>query len=334
MELCQAEALCIFHHHNGCIGYIHPHFHNRSRYQNINIAGTEFLHHAVLIRRFHFPVQRGNPNRFRELTSQFLCIIIHVFQAFQFAFFHHGTNHIYLMPLGNLFLHKLICILPKRFIHHTVFNRFTSHRHLMNHRKVHISIKDHGQGTRNRRCTHNQNMGSQSFVRKMHSLFHPKSVLFVSYYQCQFLKSHRFLNQCMGSHHHLTGAFFYLPVYFFFIFSSYRACQQTDIQTKLIGFIHLTEILKMLSSQHLCRCHNGTLISVGGCQQHGQESQNGFTGTHISLHQTAHGIWTGHVCYDFRIYLQLILRQPIGQLFHQALHLSGFHHGKCIIHLL
>ena len=63
MQLCESEALCIFHKHYCCIGNINPNLDNRRRYKDINLPGSECVHNFLLLCCLHFSMQSSHPNR-------------------------------------------------------------------------------------------------------------------------------------------------------------------------------------------------------------------------------------------------------------------------------
>ena len=92
----------------------------------------------------------------------------------------------------------------------------------------------------------------------------------------------------------------------------------------------LTEFLEcfiMLLCKYFRRCHDGRLISILCAPRHCQKSQNRFTGTHVSLNQTLHGIRSLHIFHHIMQCSSLCSRQFIRKLLNQFFHeLRMFHH--------
>ena len=82
-----------------------------------------------------------------------------------------------------------------------------------------------------------------------------------------------------------------------------------------------------LLCKYFRRCHDGRLISILCAPRHCQKSQNRFTGTHVSLNQTLHGIRSLHIFRHIMQCSSLCSRQFIRKLLNQIFHeLRMFHH--------
>ncbi len=62
VQLRQAEAFGMLHHHDGRLRDIHAHFDHRGGDQHLGFAGFEFRHRIVALRPFHPPVHETDRN--------------------------------------------------------------------------------------------------------------------------------------------------------------------------------------------------------------------------------------------------------------------------------
>ncbi len=60
MQLSQAKHLSIFDDHDGGIGYVDTHFHNRSADKDIYLSFLEGRHHSFLFTGRHLSVHKTN----------------------------------------------------------------------------------------------------------------------------------------------------------------------------------------------------------------------------------------------------------------------------------
>ena len=61
VELAEAEALRVFHHHQTGVGNVHAHFNDGGGHQNIRFSCGKGGHYSVFFPGLHFAVDIGNP---------------------------------------------------------------------------------------------------------------------------------------------------------------------------------------------------------------------------------------------------------------------------------
>ena len=61
VQLGQAEALGVLHHHTGGVGDVHAHLHHGGGHQNIALPGGKGLHDLLLFLRLHLAVEHRYP---------------------------------------------------------------------------------------------------------------------------------------------------------------------------------------------------------------------------------------------------------------------------------
>lgn len=57
VELCQAETLCAFYHHDARVGDVYADFDDGGRDENVNASFTEALHNVFFFFRLHLAVE-------------------------------------------------------------------------------------------------------------------------------------------------------------------------------------------------------------------------------------------------------------------------------------
>ena len=140
VQLCQTEALRIFHHHYCGIGNIDTYFNYRGGDQDIDLLISKFFHDTVFVCRAHFPMEISHLNGRWQSCPEFLRIIYYILQVFRFPFLHHGTDDISLSACSHLFCDKFISLRTIGSSYNTVFDRQTICRQFINDGDLQISI--------------------------------------------------------------------------------------------------------------------------------------------------------------------------------------------------
>ena len=300
MELCKAESFRIFHHHYRGIGHINSNFNNSGGDENLNLLTVKTFHNLILLSACHLSVKIIHFNRWRKDFLYFFCIVQNIFQIHKFTFFHHRTDNIHLMALMDLIFNKSISSRPISRINHTIFNRLSFCRKLINDGNIQISIKNNRQSPWNRRSTHNEYMGQTSFSQKPFPLIYAEAMLFIGNDHTKIMKMNLFLNDCMSTDEDVDFMGFQRFINRPFFSYLHRTGQKSDSDTYPRFLIKSLKIIQktliMLSGQYLRRCHQTALISGLYCRQKSQLGDNCFPGTHIALKQTIHHMGTGKIC--------------------------------------
>ena len=153
MQLCQAQPLSIFHHHQGGVGNIHTHFDHRSGDQQLRVApgkaghpfGFFFCFHAA-VDQLYAQVRQGDL-QFREGGFRRLGLQL-------FGFLDERADPV---RLGIPFLGVRAAGIVDPFDHlgaaafrqHQGIDGLAPRRHFVDHRGVQVAIHAHGQGAGN-----------------------------------------------------------------------------------------------------------------------------------------------------------------------------------------
>ena len=130
-----------------------------------------------------------------------------VAQVQRFAFFNQRANPIHLAALGHLGADALDHLVAARLVHHLGDDGRAPRRQLVQGGHVQVGVVAHGQGARNGRGRHHQQMRLQAgvlqFVAQGQALRHAKAVLLVNHRQRQVFELHLGLDDGVRAHHQL-----------------------------------------------------------------------------------------------------------------------------------
>ena len=177
---------------------------------------------------------------------------------------------------------------------------FSSWRHFINLRVVEICIDRHCQGSRDRRCSHDQLVGhyiSRGFFLQRQSLIDTKTVLFIDDNKAQGLEQYTGLKQGMRANHNIC---FTRGNRFQFLrsFSALVGTRQTDnLQTHRRE--PFAEIGPMLLGQNLGWRHQCTLKSGFYHRQAGERGNHCFSTTNVTLEQAHHWLAAFKILHQF-----------------------------------
>ena len=230
----------------------------------------------------------------RQLFPQKLCVVQHIFRLDHLALLYHGTDDVGLAPGSNFPGNELICLVPVPGVYHTVFDRQTLSRHLINDRNIQVSIQNDSQSPGNRSGTHNQHMRCQlrimftALVSQGFPLPYAEPVLLIGNDQSQPVIMHFFLDQGMSSHYDicLVGSNLFVGQTLFLC--RHGTCHQNHLLLNPVSGKQTGNGFVVLLCQDLGRRHQSPLTSVHGRFQKGQYCHNGFSGAYIALYQTVH----------------------------------------------
>ena len=95
----------------------------------------------------------------------------------------------YLISLSNFTADDFVDAVSLVFKKNLRSDRFLTRRHLIDYGDVKIAIYRHRQCSRNRGCRHDEEIRHHALLPQCSSLYHTETMLFVDYYQPQFLKN-------------------------------------------------------------------------------------------------------------------------------------------------
>ena len=268
----------------------------------MHLALLEGLHHCLLFRWFHPPVDEADikfrqrqlelfPGGFRRLGLQ------------QIGLFNQRTDPIGLATfLGAGVTHAVDNVAAARVRDSDGRYRGTARRQLIDNRGIEIGISGHRQGARNRRSGHDQLMRVETLLLALfpqrQALMNAKAVLFVDNHQRQAVKLHLLLENGVGADNHLhftVGDGFLLRLArFAFLFASQPAdfnAQRREPAAEIIG---------VLLGEQFGRRHQRHLLTMGDSAQGGQRGNQRFTGSDVALYQAHHRHVQRHIALDLR----------------------------------
>ncbi len=216
VQLRQPEALGMFDHHQAGVGHVHPHLDDGGGDEQADFARAERLHGGALFLRLHAPVQQADLHRpltgpRRQRGTEFGVGSHGVLQIERLAFLNERANPIGLPPLrgqradpGDEF------VAPIR-ADNAGAHRRSARRQNIDGGHVQIAEQRHGQGARNGRGAHHQQMRLQAAalraraqaVAQGQALRHAEAMLLVHDRQPQAGKTHLRLNDGVGAQHEL-----------------------------------------------------------------------------------------------------------------------------------
>ena len=266
----------------------------------MHLALLEGLHHRLLLRRFHPPVDEADielrqrqfelfPGGFRRLGFQ------------QIGLFNQRTDPIGLATfMGTGVAHAVDNIAAPGVGDGDGGHRSSAWRQLVDNRGVQIGVGGHRQGAGDRRGGHDQLMRVESllltFLPQRQPLMHAEAVLFVDNHQRQAVKLHLLLEDGVGADNHLhfaAGDSLLLRLAgFAFLF----ARQPADFNTQ--RFEPVAEVIGMLLGKQFGGRHQRHLFAVDDSAQGGQGSDQRFTGANVALHQAHHRHVQRHIVFN------------------------------------
>ena len=187
MQLAQAEALGVFHHHQRGVGHVHTHLHHGGGHQNIRLAAGKGRHDGLLLLGLHLAVKYRDPQVREGLLLQGLCIGRHglalVGQLVAVA--HQRADDEHLMPLLHLLADEAVQPRPIPLVHGEGAHPLPSRRQLVNDGHIQIAVDDQRQRPGNGCGRQHQHMGSLRLLAQGRPLVDAEAVLLVRHHQPQ-----------------------------------------------------------------------------------------------------------------------------------------------------
>ena len=163
------------------------------------------------------------------------------------------------------------------------------------------------QGSRNRCSGHREQMGLQALVEKTVALTHSKAMLLINHHQSQTIEGNWILQEGMGSHKNAQRSAGEIAQNLSSAASWSGASEQlhADVQWRQ----PIAQIAVVLRRQHFCWRHQGSLApSFHSTQQRGNR-HNGFSTSHIPLHEPRHRFGAHQILFNFREHPLLSTRE-------------------------
>jgi len=193
-----------------------------------------------------------------------------------FGLFDERIDYVDLAALANYRVQEVVYLFARLFAPHRSYDGLSSGRHLVNDRKIEVSVDGHRERARNRRCGHNQNVRVVTPVYQFRALKHSEPVLFVNHHQAKPGKLHAFLYERVGADHEINLPFGYLFVKFAFARGGQRPCEHL---CAIRGRSHQAfYISRVLLGEYLGRHHQCDLIAALYSQAAG--ARPGYTARH------------------------------------------------------
>ena len=201
VQLAQAEAVGVLHHHQRGVGHVHAHLHHRGGHQNVALAGGKGGHDLLLFPGLHAAVEQRHPQVGKRLFPQLPGVggdgLALVGQVVLLP--HQRADDEHLMPLGHLLADEGVepqaVLLP----HHEGVHRLSARRQLIDDRHVQITVDDQRQRAGNGRGRQHQQVGRRPLAAKGGALIHAEAVLLVGDDQPQRVVGHVLRQQGVGA---------------------------------------------------------------------------------------------------------------------------------------
>ena len=143
MKLCKSKPVCIFYHHDSCIGHIYTNLHDCCGHKHLRLIICKALHHLILCLALHPAVKHIYSDILWQCRFKHLCIVYDIFPFRVFGFLHKRAYNIRLMAGSHLLSNKAVGLWPECRANHTVLDWKPLCRHLIYDRDIHITVYDY-----------------------------------------------------------------------------------------------------------------------------------------------------------------------------------------------
>ena len=182
--------------------------------------------------------------------------------------------------------------------------RLAARRQLVDYGHVQVAVEGHGQGPRDGRGRHHQDVGRLGCLESQPGpLVHPEAVLFVDDHESQMGEDHIVLYDRVGAYEDVYLSAAQPLVYFPSLFClctagqqghpDLRACKRTFEIAEMLycdgraGEVPL-EIAHVLHCEHLRGSHDTGLIAVVHCDESRQQRHHCLAAAHVPLQEAVH----------------------------------------------
>ena len=200
VKLREAEPLRVLDDHHRRLRDVHPHFDDRGRDEQLEVAPLEPPHRLFLLRRLHPAVQQPHPDA-GERFPETLGGARGVPQGDLVGLLHQREDDVRPPSPRDLPADLLEDLPPTVLRDDLRADRNPSARHLVEHRDVEVSVQRDRERPRDRRGGHDEEVrGDPSFPAEGGTLENPEPVLLVDHSQRQVAERDALLDQGMRSH--------------------------------------------------------------------------------------------------------------------------------------
>ena len=327
VQLAQAEALRIFHHHGVGVGHVHAHLDDGGGHQNIALAGGEGRHDGFLVLGLHLAVEHGDAQVGEDVFLQLLGVggdgLALIGDLLSIA--HQRADDEDLMALVHLLADEGIDALAVILAHGEGIHLLPSGGQLVDDGHIQIAVDDEGQRAGDRGGGEHQHMGVFRLLAQRGPLSHAEAVLLIGDDKAQTGVLHILRQQGVGADAQVDGTALQVGKDGAALLGTGRTCQQGagEPQTGEQG----GQGLVVLAGQNLRRGHQGALPAILSGEPHAGGSHHGLAAAHISLTQAVHGPLGAHIAHSIVDGALLGTGEGEGQLFVEGGQVNGMAGG-------
>ena len=297
MQLREAEAVGVFNHHHRGVGHIHPHLYHRGRYEDLQFAALEGLHHGIFVRRLHAPVHFADFES-REHVAK---IIVARFKVLQIAFFaalNQGKHHVNLPSCRQFAHHARVHIATLFLCVVNGLNRFAPGRQRVDDRHVEVAVDRHGKGARDGRGGHHEHVRrAHIFLPQRGALLHAEAVLLVDDHETEVEEAHRWFDEGVRAHKDMNRAVGD-ALHDFLARLAFHAAREEFHGDWQVGKL-IPDGGKVLLGKYFGGRHDARLETVVEGEEAAKQSHDGLAAAHVALQQAVHLPPAPHVAADF-----------------------------------
>ena len=293
VQLGQPEALGVLDHHHTGLGHIHAHLHHRGAHQHLQLAGGEGPDRLLFVLAGQAAMQQAHLQLGKHPLLQILMHLHGRAQIELLRLLHQRQHHVGALAQAHLVADQLPGLLPFAVLQQAGADGGTPRRQLINLADLQIAMHRQGEGARDRRGGHRQQMGLQALGQQPVALAHSEAVLFIDHHQTEAIELHRVLQKGMGAHQQLQLAIDQVLQQLPSAACRCRAGEQGRGHPQLAE--QGRQLAVVLLRQHLGGCHQGSLATGLHRGQQGCQGHQGLAAAHISLQQPSHRLGPGHV---------------------------------------
>ena len=311
VELRQAEPFRVLHNHHARVWNVHPDLDNRSRYQKVQLARGERLHHPVLPVRLHAAVQQPDVIRGEDLGGKMVghpggCLEIELRRLLD-----QRVDHVRLTAGLELLPYERVHFVAARLGLDERLHREPPRRKIADGRHVEVAVDGQRERPRNRGRGHDEHVGMEPFCTQRCALQHTKPVLLVDHHQPQRLEPHVALHQRVRADDQMNRP----GLDFGQLFAPCRARGRSgqERHAKPRPLEQARDIQKMLVGQDFGRRHERHLLAVLHGDQRRHERNDRFPRSDVALQEPIHRMRPLQILHDVLERLFLPAREPEGQ---------------------
>ena len=185
VELAEAEALRVLHHHHRGVGHVHTHLYYGGGDQDIRLAGGEGGHDGVLLLGLHLAVDKGDAQVREDLLLEHGGVLLDGLAVVGecVVFLYHGADDIGLPAGGDVLMEEGVDPLAVAAGDGEGVHRLPAGGELVDDGGVQVAVDDQGQGPGDGGGGHHQEVGVRALGREGRTLGHAEAVLLIGDHQ-------------------------------------------------------------------------------------------------------------------------------------------------------